>query len=75
MTRKEARNEALRICCAVLNAQCSNLDFEDEFTDKEEDKVRAEIQHIADSLYNAAVRLGGDFNENTGYEHGKKISI
>lgn len=74
MTKKEARIEALRICSADLNTISGQLDFENEFSNGDEEKVRAAITEIANSLSDKAKRLGGDFNIYTGLAHGRNVS-
>lgn len=75
MTKREAKIEALRICSSVIQNSAIGLDYEGELSPIDETKIDSEIKKISDSLYNQAARLGGDFNQHTGFEHGRKISI
>ncbi len=66
MTQKEAKIEALRSSVAWLNSGLS-VDYEDRYTPEEEEKITKEKRKIIESLKNRAERVGGDFNEYTGF--------
>ena len=64
MTKKEAKIEAMRIATAIL---IYPPDFEDNFSISDIRKIEKELKKISDSLYKRAVKLGGEFNQYTGY--------
>ena len=65
MTKREARIEALRLAVALLN-NCRPF-YNEAVIPEDETKIFKELDVITDSLYNRAAKLGGDFNEFTGY--------
>lgn len=75
MNKKEAKIEALRIAVADINAASGQIDFEGAYTHNEEEKIRKEMNKIANSLYKQAARLGGDFNEFTGFTQDTIIKL
>lgn len=72
MTKKEARIEALRICTGMIKA---GIYLDDGYSEIDAKKIYSAMDDVANRLYRAAYKLGGDFNPLTGYEHGKKITI
>lgn len=65
MTQKEAKIEALRCSVAWLNSM--QTDYEGMYSQKDLDKIEAEKYKIVESLKIRAVKVGGDFNEYTGF--------
>lgn len=65
MTQREAKIEALRCSVGWLNAM--QTDYEDQYTPEEIEKIYKEKKKIIESLRKRAVRVGGDFNQYTGY--------
>jgi len=63
MTQREAKIEALRISVALLN----NIPYMDEGDENDEEKIVNEIVKIKEILRIRAEKLGGDFNQYTGY--------
>ena len=66
MTKREAKIEALRIATAMLNNPPIFYE-EDELSEEYQRKIYEEISNIKDSIKKRAEKLGGDFNEFTGY--------
>ncbi len=64
MKQKEAKIEALRICTALIYA---GVNFDNEESWEYIEKVEKEMDKIAESLRDRAVRLGGEFNQYTGH--------
>ena len=66
MTKKEAKIEALRIAVAHLNNP-PQFNKEDGVSLEDEEKILKELKIITEALRKKSVRLGGDFNQYTGF--------
>ncbi len=66
MTKREAKIEALRIVTAML-VYPPDFDEDDRFTENELDKIVSELKILSNSIYKRSLKLGGDFNQYTGY--------
>ena len=67
MTKREAKIEALRIAAAMLihlpdsddDDRCKSID--------DKIKIGNELKKLSDAMYKRATKLGGEFNQYTGY--------
>ena len=65
MTQKEAKIEALRCSVAWLNTM--QTDYDGVYSQKDLDKIDLEKYKIVEALKNRAIKVGGEFNEYTGF--------